>query len=130
MRVANPADLGLDWHVCDHMMLRTLIKALLEPCESRGQAVLTMVGMLVVAILLFGIAFLCAGYAESARMTLSEFEVQQHKPSWLSKPHSGLYATMVIWYSIAGVFAIGAGAFGVFGIVIAARSVAPQSSHD
>ena len=98
-----------------------LIRAMLEPCESKGQALLTGVCMLIVAGGAFAGAFALFMFAEATRLTIAEAASRGTSYG----PRMGLHETMFLGYSgalLAGLLTL---LLLISAIVIPVRSLFP-----
>lgn len=108
----------------------SLIQAMLEPCESRGQAILTTVCFVGIALGLGASAYACFLYAQAAHATLAEFPVGRHGITGRDRARSGIYNAMALGYGGGGVLGLLSTTSMFCGIVVLIRSAFPVNRDE
>lgn len=106
------------------MGLRGFIAALLQPCESLAQAMLTALCLLLLAAGIGAGAYACIAFAESARATLPEFPV--HPSLAHNRARTDLYITMGVWYTIGGLVGIASVFVAACAVIVGLRALLPS----
>jgi hypothetical protein len=104
----------------------SLISAMLEPCASRGQAVVTIACFTILGSGVFAGSYACYMYAEAARETIP----QMNFDSLYDRRRSGVDQTMYMFYALSGLLAIGSALFMVSATVVGIRSFFPTQEDD
>lgn len=103
-----------------------LIRAMLEPCESRGQAVLSAACFTIIGLAISAGAFACFQFAQAARETIPQMDFDDA----YSRSRSGLDVTMYRFYTFSAVLALGALFMFVCGVVVLIRSLFPTNTAE
>ncbi len=104
----------------------SLISAMLEPCESRGQALLTVACFVFIAMAVFAGAYACFAYAQAARETIP----QMNFDSAYDRSRSGLDETMYMFFALSAPLGLLSALLCVSGIVVGFRSLLSKSGED
>ncbi len=100
------------------------IGAIFEPCESKGQALLTAACMLIVAAGAIAIGYAMFQFGEGARLTL--LEAHQDGTDYGRRNESGLYQYMIIGYCVATITGLFALLMIVSAIIAPVRTLFPK----
>ena len=99
---------------------------MLEPCESRGQALLTTLCFVLLGLGILAGAYACFLFAESARVTIPQMNFQDT----YARRRSGLVETMVLSYAASAAIALGGLFFCTCGAVVGIRSFFPSGGDE
>ncbi len=92
---------------------------MLEPCETRGQAVLSAVCFTIIGLGIFAGSFACFRFAKAAQETITQMGFEDR----YDQSRSGLDMTMYRFYTFSGVLAAGSLFMLVCGGVVLIRSL-------
>lgn len=96
-----------------------LIRAMLEPCETRGQAILAAVCFAVIGLGIFAGSYACFQFAQAARETVPQMNFDDA----YDRSRSGLDVTMYRFYTFSAVLVAGSLFMFVCGAVVVIRSL-------
>jgi hypothetical protein len=110
------------------MALGGFIGAMLEPCETKGQAVLTSVCLLVLATGLFAISYPLYHLGNNARADMIEYRESRDDSTYVRSRQQNDGFNQIMIYGYGGVLIFGGlGTLSVIGaIVIPVRSLFPN----
>ncbi len=100
-----------------------MLAALLAPCASRRQALLTALCFGVLSLGALGAAYACFLFAHSARQSIAQMDF----PDWRSRNRSGLDAIMYIYFGFGALLGLVSVFLGGCGVIVAMRSISRAS---
>lgn len=103
-----------------------LIRAMLEPCETRGQALLSAACFTIIGLGVFAGSYACFQFAQAAQDTIPQMDFDDG----YDQNRAGLRMTMYRFYTFSAVLGVGSLFLLVCGAVVLIRSLFPAKTAE